>query len=52
VLPSPPINETNPEPIVFRSASPDYWTCGNRQFQGQNVAILSSASVASMGVAP
>ena len=50
VLTSSPINETNSEPIVFRSASPDYWTCGNRQFQGQTVAILSFASVASMGV--
>ncbi len=54
VLTSSPINATNSEPIVFRDVTgTDYWTCGNdRLFQGQNVAILSSASVASMGVAP
>jgi hypothetical protein len=53
VLTSSPINATNSEEILFRDvAGTDYWTCGDRQFQGQNVAILSSASVASMGVAP
>lgn len=54
VLTSSPINETNSEPIAFQeNGANDYWTCGTgRLFQGQNVAILSSASVTSMGVAP
>jgi len=46
------LNRANSEPVRFRTPNngEDYWTCGNRQFQGQKVAILSSQSVASMGV--
>lgn len=49
---SSPVNITNSEPIAFQeNGSNDYWTCGvGRQFQGQPVAILSSASATSMGV--
>lgn len=53
VVTSSDLNAGNSEPIFPQSGSPGFWTCGpGRQFQGQSVAILSSASVASMGVAP
>lgn len=49
-----PINETNTEPVQPRSSGGvDYWTCGNpdlASFRNQNVAILSSQSVTSMGI--
>ncbi len=42
------LNTLNSEPVVKQG---NIYTCGeNRQFQGQNVAILSSQSVSSMGV--
>ena len=53
VLTSSPINTNNSQPVVKLSyQGTDFWTCGSgpRRFQGQNVAILSSSSVTSMGV--
>ena len=49
VLTSSPITESNSVQVRYNDEN-DVWTCGNRQFRGQNVAILSSQSVASMGV--
>ena len=47
------LTRANSEPVRYRTPDNgrEYWTCGNRQFQGKKVAILSSQSVASMGVA-
>ena len=52
VLTSSPINGGNTLLIVPRDGGTgtDFWTCGDRQFQGDSVAILSNASVTSMGV--
>ena len=47
------INRANTAPVSLRTPNnaTEYWTCGNRrEFQGQTVAILSSQSVASMGI--
>lgn len=45
------LNTINSEPVKLQGISPNtYWTCGNSEFQGKKVAILSSQSVTSMGV--
>ena len=49
VLPSSPVSQANTERVVQNG---NFITCGNdAQFKGDNIAILSSASVASFGVA-